>query len=76
MNKHHVILELADGTQLAALLSIEAGYLKVEVGGFLGTMDFRLRPVSIIPICRLILSMFRMKEEPGEPKAAAAAAKG
>jgi hypothetical protein len=61
MTPEPMILELADGTQIAGTVSLKGGYLCIQIGGWLGMGDILLRPKSATQVCGRILEILDPK---------------
>ena len=56
MTPEHIVIQMTDGTEFAALVHVESGKLHVSAGGFLG-LTFVLEPKSVRQVCNRLLEM-------------------
>ena len=56
MTPEHIVLQMTDGTQFDALVSVESGKLHMSAGGFMG-LTFVIDPDSAKQVCYRILEL-------------------
>jgi hypothetical protein len=56
MTPEHIVIQMTDGTEFAALVHMESGKLHVKAVGFLG-FTFVLEPTSLRQVCNRLLEM-------------------
>ena len=52
----HIVIQMTDGTEFAALVHMEAGKLHVSAGGFMG-LTFVIEPGSVRSVCLRLLTL-------------------
>ena len=61
MKPEPMVLELADGTQIAGMVSLKGGYLCIQIGGWLGLGEILLRPKSAKEVLSRMLAIINTR---------------